>query len=291
MVSAGATELVIGVDGGGSGTRVIVTSGERCAELQGGPSGLGLGISAAWQTVLKLAAQGCARLGVAFEPAHCHFSLGLAGTNQAQWKADFLNHAPQCRTLHVESDAFITLLGAHAGRPGAIVALGTGSVGEALYEDGRRVSIGGYGFPAGDEASGAWLGMRATRHVQHALDGRAQRDAFSDALCAAMNIDSVDALVAWLTTANQTRFATLAPVVLAHAAHPYAKALLHQAGEDIALMIDALDPHGELPVALCGGLAQALAVYVPESYSRRLVRPQLNAVQGALLMAQQGKGA
>lgn len=282
-----ADELLIGADGGGTGTRMIVVHGARRAEVRGGPSGLGLGVESAWRTLLGLAAQGCARLGVAFEPARCRLGLGLAGVNQVQWKADFVALAPPCRALRVESDAFTTLLGAHGGRPGAIVALGTGSVGEALHADGRRVAVGGYGFPAGDEASGAWLGLRASRHAQHVLDGRARRDAFSDALCAAMQVDDATALVNWLSAANQTRFASLAPVVLAHAEHPCAARLLRQAGADIALMIEALDPQRALPVALCGGLAPALTPFVPAPCAQRLVTPELSAVEGALLMARQ----
>ena len=45
-------------------------------------------------------------------------------------------------------------------------SLGTGSVGEIKLADGRHVEVGGWGFPAGDEASGAWMGLRAINHVQ-----------------------------------------------------------------------------------------------------------------------------
>jgi glucosamine kinase len=63
-------------------------------------------------------------------------------------------------------------LGAHGGGPGAIVAAGTGSIDEALRHDGEHVSVGGWGYPVGDEGSGAWLGMCAMREAQLASDGR-----------------------------------------------------------------------------------------------------------------------
>ena len=72
----------------------------------------------------------------------------------------------------LESDALTTLLGAHAGQPGVIVAIGTGSVGEVLHADGSRHEVGGWGFPSGDEAGGAWIGMRAINHAQQVVDGR-----------------------------------------------------------------------------------------------------------------------
>lgn len=53
-----------------------------------------------------------------------------------------------------------------------VVELGTGSVGGALLTNGRKLSVGGWGFPSGDEGSGAWLGLRAAQLAQQALDGR-----------------------------------------------------------------------------------------------------------------------
>jgi glucosamine kinase len=105
--------------------------------------------------------------------------------------------------------------------------------------------------------------MRALAYAQQALDGRAPRDAFAEALLGATGADDRDALVQWSCDANQTIYARLAPIVFAHRDHPHAAALIAQAGEEIGKMIDALDPRHALPVALCGGLADALAPAVP----------------------------
>ncbi|WP_456269941.1 hypothetical protein M1D97_06610 [Kushneria sp. AK178] len=283
--------LLAGVDGGGSGTRLLAQWQGRRVEVTGGPSGLGLGVSRAWHTILALLEEARQALGAALPTAQCHLALGLAGANQSSWRNAFVQTAPPLASLRLESDAFTTLIGAHQGRPGAIVALGTGSVGEALLEDGRRVGVGGYGFPSGDEASGAWLGLRASRHAQHALDGRAAPDDFSRALCEAMSARSdapvtcASSLTHWLSSADQTRFAALAPVVVQYADHPVAQALLQQAGEDIALMYRALDPRSRLPLALCGGLAGELEPWVPPGLGPRLVRPQGSSVEGALRLA------
>ncbi|MFT8229552.1 ATPase, partial [Salmonella enterica subsp. enterica serovar Enteritidis] len=56
--------------------------------------------------------------------------------------------------IQFTSDAMIANLGAHMGGDGAILILGTGSVG--LVKRGEdSFSIGGYGFPISDEGSGA----------------------------------------------------------------------------------------------------------------------------------------
>ena len=99
-----------------------------------------------------------------------------------------------------------------------------------------------------------------------------------------------DTLVEWSCDANQTAYATLAPKVIefgqSHATpHAFARGLLNQAGEEIARMIDALDPEGVMPVALCGGLAAPLATSVPARFTPRLREPVTDSVGGALALA------
>jgi hypothetical protein len=50
-------------------------------------------------------------------------------------------------------------------------------------------------------------------------------------------------------------------------------------------MIDALDPHEIFPIALCGGLADALAPFVPGRFARRCRAPFQDSVSGALALA------
>ncbi|KVM97649.1 BadF/BadG/BcrA/BcrD ATPase family protein [Burkholderia stagnalis] len=282
------TEILyaIGIDGGGTGTRAVLADrqGRELAQGRGGPSGLGLGIERAWASIGVACADAFTRAGVAFDWSRCALGCGLAGVNNAGWLAAFRAQAP-LDALAVESDAYTTVVGAHGGAPGLIVALGTGSIAAALDAAGACRIAGGFGFPSGDEASGAWLGMRALAYAQQALDGRAPRDAFAGALLAETGAADRDALVAWSCDANQTAYARLAPLVFAHRTHPYAAALIAQAGDEIGKMIDALDPLHALPVALCGGLADALAPAVPARHAARLRAPLEDSAHGALRLA------
>ncbi|WP_176314436.1 BadF/BadG/BcrA/BcrD ATPase family protein [Burkholderia vietnamiensis] len=278
--------FAIGIDGGGTGTRAVLADrhGRELAQGRGGPSGLGLGIERAWASIGAACADVFTQAGLALNWSQCALGCGLAGVNNAAWLAAFRAHAP-LDALAVESDAYTTLVGAHGGAPGLIVALGTGSIAAALDAAGDCRIAGGFGFPSGDEASGAWLGMRVLAYAQQALDGRAPRDAFAEALLGATGADDRDALVQWSCDANQTIYARLAPIVFAHRDHPYAAALIAQAGEEIGKMIDALDPRHVLPVALCGGLADALAPAVPERHATRLRAPLDDSAHGALRLA------
>ncbi len=282
-----ATHYLIGIDGGGTGTRVVLADarGVELAQAAGGASGLGLGVARAWQAIEDACGQAFASAGLRLDWAHCALGCGLAGVNNRDWLAEFVAHAPPLAALDVQSDAYTTLLGAHGGEPGVVVAVGTGSIAAVLELDGTWGIAGGYGFPSGDEASGAWLGLRAVVHAQQTLDGRAAPDAFSAALLARIDVADRDALVVWLCEANQTAYASLAPVVLAHRDHPVAAALLAQAGADIAKLVDALDPSAALPVALCGGLAVPLAAFVPVSHRARLRQPRADSAHGALELA------
>ncbi|WP_322082114.1 BadF/BadG/BcrA/BcrD ATPase family protein [Burkholderia sp. BCC1972] len=280
--------FAIGIDGGGTGTRAVLADrhGRELAQGRGGPSGLGLGIERAWASIGAACADAFTQAGFAFDWSQCALGCGLAGVNNAAWLAAFRAQAP-LGALAIESDAYTTVVGAHGGAPGLIVALGTGSIAAALDAAGACRIAGGFGFPSGDEASGAWLGVRALAYAQQALDGRVPHDAFAAALLAETGAQDRDALVQWSCDANQTIYARLAPVVFAHRAHPVAGALIAQAGDEIGKMIDALDPQQALPVALCGGLADALAPAVPARHAARLRAPLDDSAHGALRLALQ----
>ena len=281
--------FLIGVDGGGTGTRIVLADvhGRELAQAASGPSGLGLGVERAWQAIAAGCADAFASVGAALDWSRCVLGCGLAGVNNREWLAAFVAQAPALAGLAVESDAYTTLLGAHGGAHGVIVALGTGSIAAAPDREGGECRIvGGYGFPSGDEASGAWLGVRAIVHAQHALDGRGPNDEFAQALLAHVGARDHDGLVVWLCEANQTAYASLARIVIAHRAHPFAARLLGEAGIQIGKMIAALDPSAVLPVALCGGLGAPLREYVPQAYQGRLREPLAGSAHGGLQLAQ-----
>jgi glucosamine kinase len=280
-------EYLIGVDGGGTGTRVRLAraDGTELAQAQSGPSGLALGIGEAWTSVGDAAAKAFAAAGIAPPAAErCAIGLGLAGVHNKQWAAQFVAANPGYAAIVLETDGFTTLMGAHQGRPGTIVAIGTGSVGEALLADGTRREVGGWGFPAGDEASGGWIGLRAVNHIEQVIDGRKPPSPFAQAVIVACG-GGRNAIQVWLGQASQTSYAKLAPIVIEHAGtDPVARALLADAGKEVALIAAALDPSGSLPLALCGGLGAPLRAYLPPDLLVRSMAPHGDAASGALRM-------
>ena len=283
-------DYLIGIDGGGTGTRAAIAdlSGRELIRGSAGPSGLRNGARPAWQAVLEAIHAGFALLQRPC-PAWSTMALGLglAGVHNAQWAQQFLDHNPGFANLALETDARTTLLGAHQGQPGCIIALGTGSVGESLSANGQRREIGGWGFPLGDEAGGAWLGQRAVLYLQQVVDGRAVAGALSNALgrqCGSQR----ETLALWLAQASQGAYAKLAPLVVGCAADdcadPVARSIMREAAYEIEKIAHALDPEQSLPLALCGGLGHAFDGYLSQQFRHRRVAARGDATAGALLL-------
>ncbi|HVE54120.1 MAG TPA: BadF/BadG/BcrA/BcrD ATPase family protein [Ramlibacter sp.] len=281
-------DYLIGVDGGGSGTRALVqrVTGEPVGSAAAGPSALGQGIPQAWDNVLAAARRAFEAGGIAV-PAwrRCALAAGLSGVSHSPWRDAFLANDPGFAHLEAETDSFTMLLGAHGGRPGAIVIAGTGSIAEALRADGSRATVGGWGFHVGDEGSGGWLGVQAVRHGLAAFDGRANASPLARRVWMHCG-DEREALQAWCGASGQFEFAQLARAVFdCENTDPVAARLLEQAVEAIENLALAVDPRGRLPLAVSGSIGERLAPRMRPALRGRLVASQAGAVEGALALA------
>ena len=246
----GCTDVcyLIGVDGGGTATRVRLTRphGEVLGSAESGPSALGQGIEQAWTNVSEAIEAAFRAADIArWTPDECAIGLGLSG---------------------------------------AIVIAGTGSIGEAIRANGTHVSIGGWGFPIGDEASGAWLGMQAIREAQKSVDGRAPRAALVAAVEAIAG-DTREALLAWGERAGQHAYGSLAPLVFdTESVDHYAAELVSAAARAIDDIAVALDPKGALPLVVSGSIGGRLRPRLAPPVRARLVEPAGDAIDGALYL-------
>ena len=285
-------EYLIGVDGGGSGTRVRLA---RCTpgfdytevgEGAAGPSALSQGIAPAWHAIGAAVAQAFHAAGIDQPPlGQLAIGLGMSGVHNGSWAQEFIAANPGYAVCALNNDGYTTLIGAHGGQPGAIIALGTGSVGQALLADGTQREVGGWGFPSGDEAGGAWIGMAAVSYAQQVIDGRLEGGALADAVIAFCG-GTRPAIQDWLAGANANRYATLAPLVVRHAEQEDEGAceIMASAGYEVDLMAASLDPEYALPLALCGGLGAAMIPWLDAETVELVVPPQGDSAAGALRM-------
>jgi len=283
----------VGVDGGGTGTRVMVSDGNDILSIaSGGPAALSRGVENAWQVIEMTCATAFSKIGESVVWEKTAVGIGVAGAHHDGWRNEFIRQAPATERLVVETDSRTSLLGAHAGKPGVCIALGTGSVGEVLREDGSTHVVGGFGFPAGDEGSGAWFGLQAAGYTQRAIDGRENvdvltRELFARATGSDEPIEDVRArlqFMRWHSCARATDFAALVPTLFEHPTHPFVRDLIKLAIVDVSIMIHALDPGASLNVALCGSVGKLLEPHFHPAVAKRLIRPQGTAVAGALML-------
>lgn len=278
--------FLVGVDCGATTIRVLLMhdDGRVISRVAGKGRNLRNSIDRAWAVVLDTIAACFADAGLPFIPRHSMVGIGIAGGHHAPSLAEFKARAPAFAALAIDTDSFVHLLGAHGGKPGSIAAFGTGSIGESLLPGGMRRLVGGYGFPAGDRASGAWLGLAASRHLQDVLDGVADCDEFAGALTHAMGVKDRDDTLEWLNKASPAAFAGLAPVALAHRDNLAVQRMLSTMADDAATMIGALQRHRAGPIALCGGLAPVLLPLLPDALRDGLVEPAQDGTAGAIAL-------
>jgi glucosamine kinase len=308
-VALEGSELVLGIDGGGSQTRAWL------ARLDGSVIGCGqagasnvfhLGVDGASRAIAEAATTAWQAAGLApGVPAAVFAGVAGAGAEaDQQVLAGALAIRLQCdaQRCRVDHDMRIALEGAFAGAPGAVLVAGTGSVCYGRLSDGRAWRAGGLGPLLDDGGSGYWLGMQALRQVVRVADGRATTSSLVDAIAARLGLREPRDALRFVRSAgdDRARIAALAPIVLAAAAADDAAAgeIVMRGADELATMAEAvlhrlgLDRPGFAHLAGTGSLLEKNAYYrriVSAAVARRvpaarLKRPALPACAGAVLL-------
>ena len=299
--------IVIGVDGGGTRTRIWVADerGQQLGSAEGPGSALRPGEADRSADVIvattREALASCEMTHVTPKV----LCVGVAGAGrdperQALWQS--LVSRDVADEVVVHADAAIALDDAFGDGAGILLIAGTGSVAFGRGPTGTSSRCGGWGPVCGDEGSGAWIGRRALSIVTAASDEREPPTTLVGAILTAAQVDDVDGLVGWAATATPADLASLAPVVASTAdtGDLRANSLLSMASEELVLHVRTLarrlfgDERASVPVALAGGLLSAgaplrkrvehrLKTAVPGAQVRsEEVVPVRGAVRGAL---------
>ena len=280
--------LFIGVDGGGTGCRARIEDAEGRLLGTGiaGPAAVRLGIDRSVAALESACRAAAAEAGLTTEAlAGMDAGVGLAGICRKGVLEELMARPHPFRSVVYVNDATIACIGAHGGRDGGIVIVGTGSIGFAVVK-GREVRIGGYGFPISDEGSGADLGLHAIRLALRASDGRALATSFTREVMVRFDNDPFEA-VAWMDRATATEYATLAPLVMRHAdaGDPVGRRIVREAAEQIDELVRRLIECGAPRVALIGGLASSIEPWLAPDVQRGLSPVEGDAIAGALYLA------
>jgi glucosamine kinase len=280
--------LFIGIDGGGSGCRARIedTKGHTLGSGTAAPAAVRLGVDRALAAVHHAARAAADDASLPADAlARLHAVVGLAGIGRKSVLETLQGRPHRFASVVYVNDATIACLGAHSGRDGGVVIVGTGSVALGIVE-GREIRVGGYGFPISDEGSGADLGLRAIRLALRAHDSRKAATRFTRAVMAFFHDDPFEA-VAWADRATATEYAEFAPLVMDHAENGdrVAREIVEHACAEIDELARRLGQRGARHIALLGGLAASIAPWLAEDVRACLVPSEGDAIDGALALA------
>ncbi|HEU5386216.1 MAG TPA: BadF/BadG/BcrA/BcrD ATPase family protein [Streptosporangiaceae bacterium] len=270
---------VLGIDVGGSGTRVVLLeNGTVTPQPDGPPMNVNLteGIAGHLLQIIKVADVTAAGVGLP----------GLRQEAQARELSQTLSEQAGC-PVYVTGDADTAQAGAFLGGPGVVVIAGTGSM--AFGRDGeRRARAGGHGFLLGDEGSAYWIGRAAARAALRWEDRLGGSERIHRMVRAATGTD-LDDLVGDVTShpAERSRLTALAPALTALAAEdPEAARITRQAAEHLAALAQSVrDRLGPVPVAGAGRVFGAGLIWDRFAELTGAARPLADAAVGAALLA------
>jgi N-acetylglucosamine kinase-like BadF-type ATPase len=272
------SDLLLGIDGGGSGTVALLARGGCPPQTIGrgiagptNPQAIGIaGMERALDDAIDSAfsAAGIPRAAVG---AAC---LGLAGAGRPEDQKSVLDWAARQQLagkVRIENDGRLVLAAGTPGDWGAAIIAGTGSLVLVRTPGGCLRRAGGWGYLFGDEGSAYALALAGLRALTRASDGSAPATAITAAMLARLQVTCVQGVVpaVYGRGLDRTAIAGLADVVTAAAdkgdvvaMNCLETAATELAGTARAAMRELVhEGVAQVPVALAGGLLLACRPY------------------------------
>jgi glucosamine kinase len=288
--------LIVGVDAGGTKTRVLVATagGRHLADIVGPGAAMAPGEAEDSADIVESLVRDALAAAQHPDTSPRVLCVGAAGVGREPERAalqEALGRRSMADEVVVETDATIALADAFGTEgAGIILIAGTGSIAFGRNGAGVYARCGGWGPTFGDEGSGAWIGRRALGIVAAAHDGREPETALTGAILTAAQVNEVEQLIPWAIAADRDALAALAPSVMGAALQDDARAntLIDTAVEELVLHVRALgrrlfmDERAAFGVALTGGLMNRGSLV-----RKRLERRLKTAVPGATIRAGQ----
>lgn len=278
--------LYIGIDGGGTkcSAKLFNANKEVIGHGISGPANAARDLAQTLDSILKSVHLALidAQISMDYIP-QLKVAAGLAGATIPSVKAQLLAWQHPFNCFIADSDLTTTSYGAHEGRDGALLIVGTGSS-AARFQSGILTQFGGHGFVFGDKGSGAWLGRSAVASTLEALDGVTDITALHDRILTRLSVTSSAGLVQKMILATPSQFASLAPEVvsLAKQEDTHALALVADAAAYLDKLCMRTLQNTQLSLVLMGGLAPFFKPWFSPALRARIVEAKAGPERGAL---------
>ncbi|MCM1991050.1 N-acetylglucosamine kinase [Oceanirhabdus seepicola] len=303
---------IIGVDGGGTSTRVALanTDGEILAIGKSGASSID---TVSREETGEHIAEGLKKClekyfkqyGGNIEDIECFF-VSLGGIDSKADKEYVVNIVQEytekiinIKNIVAENDTRAALAGGLAEKSGVIFIVGTGAVCFGINEELQSWKSGGWGYKIDDFGSGFYLGREALTMMVKCMDGREEDEEFQLAIKKLIGINSLSEVSERLYKRkfNRTDIAGIAPEVLklAEKKNRIALEILDKGAEELSLMIKSvckkLNIKGMKYTAL-GGVIEGCDIYRNKLIEKIKVEldidynsPYMAGIGGAVLLS------
>jgi N-acetylglucosamine kinase-like BadF-type ATPase len=267
----------LGIDAGGSGTRVVLLEDGQVTELAPGPPMNALlteGIAGQLEKIIRAAAPDLV-------------GIGMPGLSSCSSLGPSLRERISCPVV-LTGDGDTAQAGAFLGGPGVVVIAGTGSAATG-WDGTRTVQAGGRGFLLGDEGSAYWIGRAAASAALYWEDGMGGSAALHQAVLSITGVPLKELIAKVnINPSERAVLTVLAPAVTALAeTDPWALRIVHDAADHLVSLADAVLGRLDrpLPVAGMGGVFDSTLIWDRFASGTGAIRPQASPAVGAALLA------
>lgn len=281
----------LGIDGGGSKCKAIITSTDNKILGTGisGPANPGHGYDQAVNSITESALLALKDAGLEdIALSEIVAGVGLAGVNLPVLFEQMSNWQHPFKRMFLATDLLIACLGAHQGADGAVMITGTGSCGFSNV-DGHPFIVGAHGFPHGDKGSGAWFGLQAAKQVLLSLDGLIPLSLMNDKVLDLLSVTNGVELVEAIAGKPAAFYARMANLVFdcAEQGDELAASIVAEGSEYINNVARQLWRQNPPRMSMIGGLTPRLKPWLAQEIQDKLLEPLSPPEIGSILFAQQ----
>lgn len=274
-------KLFVGIDAGGTKCRcrIETSNGILLGTGRSGAANLRLGMEQVEKSIIGAIEDA---LPDDRSLADLIVGVGIAGHAVPELREALENWQHPFHFLSATTDVETARIGAYGHEDGAVLIVGTGTCAQ-IRRDDRITTLGGFGFPAGDHASGAWIGLEACRHTILADEGMAEMDGLARTILEQSG-GSAESLAEQVLNATPGEFGAFAPTVFEHAeaGESVANRIISAAAILIDQFIAQIAQEHNTPVTLVGGVAIRIVPWLSAGSRGAITRNGSSAMQGAI---------
>ena len=284
-------DLLISIDGGATKSiiQIFTVDGKFLLENKIRAANIASNTHESWFSIKETLDNSLKQLDITPEDVNLYGGAGLAGAEVPVARENFRKLCTGFEKFIFETDAHTSCLGAHKGKNGAVIAIGTGTVAYAIFND-KHKKLSGWGFPQDDQGGGAWLGVQLISDMLQRIEGRKPETDLSRKLYNHLKRQGEDPML-WAVRAQPQKFGSLIPWLIEQAETGCSDAslFLDKAAEIISDLALALlkDEYADLPLCLLGGLANIFLSRLSPKVREHIIPAQGQSLDGAYYLALQ----